>query len=214
MMLFIQIIVRFGWKLIKIREMAISTPLILKMGSLMDEEKFFTFCQINDLLEFERNSQGDIILLPFRGSYFGWLNAGIGAKLKAWNNQGRKGVLFGPSTGFTLPNKSVRSPDISWIQNERWEALNKDEKEVFAPICPDFILEILSVPEETAYVHEKMKEYIECGAQLGWLIDYNNSSVYIYNSDGGITFIDSLKVKLSGDPVLPGFVLDLESLIN
>ncbi|MCF2442643.1 Uma2 family endonuclease [Dyadobacter sp. CY345] len=108
----------------------------------------------------------------------------------------------------------MRSPDISWIQNERWQALNNDEKEVFAPICPDFILEILSLPEEAAYVHEKMKEYIECGAQLGWLIDYINSSVYIYNSDGGVTFIDSLKVKLSGDPVLPGFVLDLESLIN
>jgi len=196
------------------KEMDIPTPFILKMGSLMDEDNFFTFCQINDALEFERNSHGDIILLPFRGSYFGLLNADISSKFAAWNNRGSKGVLFGPSTGFTLPNKSVRSPDISWIRNERREALNKDEKEVFAPICPDFILEILSLPEETAYVHEKMKEDIQCGAQLGWLIDHVNSSVYIYNSDGSFTFIDSLKVKLSGEPVLPGFVLDLESLIN
>ena len=168
-------------------------PISLKTGNLIDEDKFFKFCQINDGLEFERNCDGDIILLPFRTTNIGLLTAKIGAELAAWNKISDSGIIFGSSTGFTLSNKSVRSPDISWIINENWEALNNHQREVFAPICPNFIIEILSLAEETNYLHNKMTEYIQCGAQLGWLIDYINSSVYIYSQDKEVVFINSLK---------------------
>jgi Uma2 family endonuclease len=194
--------------------MNISTPVTLRMGELMNEEDFFQFCQMNDTLEFERDSHGNIILMSPTGSFTGNLNFRISGNLFIWNENSRLGEAFDSSTGFTLPNGAVRSPDASWIKNERWDLVTDEQKEKFAPICPDFVVEIRSKSDQLNYLINKMEEYIANGTQLAWLIDRFDNKAYIFKEDKSVIKLDSLNVKLSGELVLPGFVLDLESLIK
>ena len=194
--------------------MNISTPVTLKMGELMSEEDFFQFCQMNDTLEFERDSYGNIILMSPTGSFTGNINSQVLGKLFIWNENSGLGEIFDSSTGFTLPNGAVRSPDASWIKNERWNLVTDEQKEKFAPICPDFVVEIRSKSDQLNYLLSKMEEYITNGTQLAWLIDRFEKKAYIFKEDKSVIKLDSLNVKLSGELVLPGFVLDLESLIK
>lgn len=189
-------------------------PVTLKMGELMSDEDFFQFCQMNDTLEFERDSHGNIILMSPTGSFTGNFNFRVLGNLFVWNEKSRLGESFDSSTGFTLPNGAVRSPDASWIKHERWNLLTIEQKEKFAPICPDFVIEIRSKSDELKYLLEKMDEYITNGTELAWLIDRFDNKVYIYNGDKSVRVLNSLHVKLSGESVLPGFVLDLESIIK
>ena len=193
--------------------MNISTPVTLKMGELMREEDFFQFCQMNDTLEFERDSHGNIILMSPTGSFTGNFNLRISGFLFIWNETFRLGEVFDSSTGFTLPNGAVRSPDVSWIRNERWNALSKEQQEGFAPVCPDFVIEIRSKSDDPKYLQDKMKEYIANGTSLGWLIDRFENKVYVYHPDHNVTVHDSLQIVLSGESVLPEFKLDLASII-
>ena len=175
----------------------------------MTEEEFFRFCQMNDALEFERDSDQNIIVMSPTGSLTGGINSKILVELGIWNKLSGLGVLFDSSTGFTLPNTAVRSPDVSWIRKERWVALSLEEKEQFAPICPDFVIEIRSKSDGLKYLQDKLVEYLENGTQLGWLIDRFDNKVYIYRANQEIETIESLSVKLSGEFLLPGFELDL-----
>jgi Uma2 family endonuclease len=194
--------------------MNIQMPVTLKMGDLMSEEEFFQFCRMNDTLEFERDSHGNIILMSPTGSFTGNINLRISGHLFLWNEISGLGEVFDSSTGFTLPNGAIRSPDVSWIRNERWNALSQEEKEQFAPICPDFVIEILSESDELQYLHDKMQEYIANGAELGWLIDRFEGKVAVYRSGQAATVHNTLSIELSGEPTLPGFVLNPGSLIK
>jgi Uma2 family endonuclease len=194
--------------------MGISMPVTLKTGDLMSEEKFFQFCQMNDTLEFERDSHGNIILMSPTGSFTGNLNSKVLIQLGIWNNENQLGEVFDSSTGFTLPNRAVRSPDVSWIRNERWNALSEKQQEGFAPVCPDFVIEIRSKSDDLKYLQNKMEEYISNGTSLGWLIDRFDNKVYIYRPDQNIEVYDSLHIVLSGETVLPEFTLDLASIIK
>ena len=184
------------------------------MGNLMNEDQFFRFCQINESVEFERDFKGNIVLLPLRGSHYSLLNLEISAELWIWNEKNQSGLIFSSSTGFTLPNGAVRSPDVSWITNEKWNVLSREQQEVFAPICPDFVIEILSVQNESQYLHDKMKEYISNGTQLGWLIDFLNDKVFVYRADEELIIENSLDIILPGEQVLPGFQLNFEAIKN
>ena len=194
--------------------MNIEMPVTLKMGDLMSEEEFFQFCQMNDTLEFERDSQGNIILMSPTGSFTGNFNSRISGYLFVWNENSNLGESFDSSTGFTLPNGAVRSPDVSWVKSEKWKLITENQKEGFAPICPDFIVEIRSKSDGLKYLQNKMEEYISNGTQLGWLIDRFEEKVYVYRANGEIIIHDTLNVKLSGETTLPGFILDLGSLIK
>jgi len=194
--------------------MNIEMPVTLKMGDLMSEEEFFQFCQMNDTLEFERDSQGNIILMSPTGSFTGEFNSRILIELGIWNKENYLGTTFDSSTGFTLPNGAVRSPDVSWVKSEKWKLITENQKEGFAPICPDFIVEIRSKSDGLKYLQNKMEEYISNGTQLGWLIDRFEEKVYVYRANGEIIIHDTLNVKLSGETTLPGFILDLGSLIK
>jgi len=194
--------------------MNIEMPVTLKMGDLMSEEEFFQFCQMNDTLEFERDSQGNIILMSPTGSFTGGLNSIILIELGIWNKETLLGKTFDSSSGFTLPNGAVRSPDVSWIKQEKWNLIDREQMEKFAPICPDFVVEIRSKSDGLKYLKDKMKEYMSNGARLGWLIDRFGGKVYIYSTDKPVVIHDTLNVKLSGESVLPGFILDLGSVIE
>ena len=185
----------------------------LRMVSPMSDEEFFEFCQINDTLEFERDSHGNIILMSPTTMSTSGLNFRLGGVLFKWFEQTGLGEFFESSSGFTLPNGAVRSPDISWISPEKLIDLNDEEREKFAHVCPDFVVEIRSKSDSKQYVLEKMKEYVENGTRLGWMIDRFDRKVYVFREDGSVSTEDFTAV-LSGEDILPGLTVDLELCSN
>lgn len=177
----------------------------------LSDEQFFEICQKNSNLRFERNSNGDLIIMAPVGGDTSRVNAEISADLGIWNRQTKRGVAFGSSTGFKLPNGADRSPDAAWILAERWEVLTLEQREKFAPICPDFVMELMSPSDNLKVTQEKMREYQENGVRLGWLINRKDRQVEIYRLDGSIEVMQSPN-SLSGEDVLPGFMLNLEAI--
>lgn len=169
----------------------------------MSSEEFFAFCQLNDDLRIERAADGQMIIMAPTGSETGNRNSEINAEIVFWNRIHKLGVTFDSSTGFTLPNGAERAPDTAWIRKERWDALGIQEKKKFAPIAPDFVLELRSENQSLSELREKMDEYMDCGCRLGWLIDPQNRRTYVYNENGEIQTV-SFEEKLSGGEVMPG----------
>ena len=189
-------------------------PVTMKMGDLMSEEEFFQFCQMNDTLEFERDSQGNIILMSPTGIFTGGFNSRVTTELGIWNNENQLGEVFDSSTGFTLPNGAVRSPDVAFVLREKWDALPEDELETFGHVCPDFVIEIRSKSDGLPYLQDKMKEFIANGTKLGWLIDRFDNKIHIYKADQSVVVHETLDVMLSGEDILPGFSINPSSLIK
>jgi Uma2 family endonuclease len=175
----------------------------------MSEEAFDEFCMQNPDLFLERDKHGNIVVEPPVSFDTGGYELEASGQLYIWNRKHRAGKVFSPSTGFTLPNGAVRSPDLSWISAERVAQLPKGERKKFARICPDFVMEIRSCSDRLPHLQEKMQEYIENGAQLGFLIDPIEQQAFIYRPDTSVAHIAGLEGSLSGEPVLPGFFLPL-----
>ncbi|MGL5065287.1 MAG: Uma2 family endonuclease [Microcoleus sp.] len=171
-------------------------------------EQFQQIAAVNRDLRLERTATGELIVMPPTGSDTGKRNQDMSGQLWLWNRQTKLGVVFDSSSGFKLPNGADRSPDASWIKLERWQALTAKEQEGFAPICPDFVVELRSKSDNMEPLREKMREYIANGARLGWLIDRKNKKVEIYRCDRAVEILDN-PITLSEEDVLPGFVLDL-----
>ncbi|MEY3329755.1 MAG: hypothetical protein RLZZ115_2638 [Cyanobacteriota bacterium] len=176
-------------------------------------ENFVQLAQINRDLQLERTATGELIVMPPTGSETGNRNLDIAGQLWLWNRQNQLGIAFDSSTGFHLPNGADRSPDASWIRQERWDLLTQEEREIFAPICPDFVLELRSKNDAIEKLQAKMIEYIENGASLGWLIDRKNKTVEIYRQNQDIELLNHPLI-LSGEDILPGFMLNLTEVWN
>lgn len=188
--------------------------LVVRLGPLerpMTDEEFFAFCRLNRDLRIERTSEGQIVIMPPAGGESGRQELEAGASLLNWAKADGTGLAFSPSTGFVLPNGAQRSPDLSWGRRRRWEALTQQQREQFPPLCPDFVAEIRSPSDRLAALQNKMQEYIDNGAQLGWLIDPVDRKVYVYRPDAPPVCLDDPET-VSGDPVLAGFVLDVRRL--
>ncbi|MDZ7951609.1 Uma2 family endonuclease [Nostoc sp. DedQUE09] len=185
-----------------------STPLTVNFPSLvqMTNEQFYEFCQANGDLRIERTANGEVIIMPPAFSDTGNRNFNIAAQLGYWTEQDGTGIGFDSSTGFTLPNGAMRSPDASWIELERWNALTDAQKASFAPICPSFVIELRSSSDRPIKLQEKMHEYIDNGTSLGWLIDRQNRKVYIYRPNREVEILDNPEA-VNGNPELPGFIL-------
>lgn len=179
----------------------------------MTEEQFFQFCQENDSINFERNGMGDIILMEPTGSKTGWFNINIGTDLTIWNRETKLGFVFDSNSGFTLPNGAVRSPDASFIKKESWEKISEEDQKKFAHICPDFVIELLSESDQEWALQNKMKEWMDNGCRLGWMINPEKKETIIYRGDGG-TETKPFHETLDGDEVLPGFTLKLEAIFT
>ncbi|MGA9378835.1 MAG: Uma2 family endonuclease [Phormidium sp.] len=177
----------------------------------LTDEQFFQLCQDNRNLRFERNANGELIIMPPTGGETGNRNAGLTAQVWIWNEQNKLGVVFDSSTGFKLPNGADRSPDVAWIPLERWDALTVEQKRRFLPLCPDFVVELLSPSDSLTATQEKMREYLENGTRLGWLIVRDSRRVEIYRQGREVEVLES-PVILSGEDVLPGFVLNLQQI--
>ena len=178
----------------------------------LTDEQFFQMCQNHSDLRFERTEAGELIIMPPTGSFTSNRNIKIATRLENWNSQNNLGLVFDSSGGFKLPNGADRSPDASWVRRERWEALTSEQQEKFAPLCPDFVVELRSPSDSLEKVREKMREYMDNGARLGWLINPQSKQVEIYRQGRDVEIIQS-PATVSGEDVLPGFVLDLKGII-
>ena len=174
-------------------------------------EQLAEFCLANPDLRVERTAAGELVVMSPTHSDTGNRNFNLAVQLGIWVTQNKTGIGFDSSAGFMLPNGATRSPDASWIRIERWNSLSDDEKASFAPICPDFVIELRSASDRLSTVQEKMQEYIDNGIQLGWLIDRQTRQLSIYRPGNKVEVLDNPTI-VQGDPVLPGFVLTLDAI--
>ncbi|MEB3123205.1 MAG: Uma2 family endonuclease [Snowella sp.] len=177
----------------------------------MTVQEFYEFCLANRDLRIERNANGEVVIMPPVFSDTGNRNMKISQQLANWSDQDGSGESFDSSAGFTLPNGATRSPDASWIRLERWNTLTDDQKASFAPICPDFVIELRSSSDTLSSLQEKMQEYLSNGISLGWLIDRKNRQVYVYRPHQDVEILDNPET-VKGDPELPGFGLQMAKI--
>lgn len=177
--------------------------------AVMTDEQFHQLCQTNPDVPLERNRKGELIIVPPVGGESGNREADYIADLVVWNRQTGLGKVFSSSTIFNLPNGGDRSPDAAWVRLDRWNALTPEQQERFPPICPDFVIELRSRTDRLKPLQEKMQEYLDSGLRLGWLIDPQNGQVELYRFGQAVEVV-RFPVELSGENVLPGFVLNLQ----
>lgn len=174
----------------------------------LTDDQFYHLCQVNQDWQIERTAKGELVIMPPVGGLSGNREADLITEVNIWNRQTKLGKVFSSSTIFRLPNGGDRSPDVAWVKLERWEALTEEEQEKFPPICPDFVIELRSRTDALKPLQEKMQEYLNSGLLLGWLINPQQQQVEIYRPNQDVEIVQ-FPIKLLGEKVLPGFVLDL-----
>jgi Uma2 family endonuclease len=174
----------------------------------MDDEQFFHFCQANRDLQLERTAEGDILIIAPEAGSSGYGRTKLVVMFDQWAERDGTGRVFGPSTGFVLPNRATRSPDVAWVRNQRLDALTDAQWQRFLPLCPEFVLELRSPSDTLSRLQAKMEEYRENGAELGWLLDQQTKAVHIYRPGAPVAVLEN-PVTVSGAALLRGFVLDV-----
>ena len=189
-------------------------PIVLNFQDVlekMNDDEFEKFCRHNPDLEIELTKEGELVIKPPTGGETGIRNFKLIFEFGKWLEKHSNGVAFDSSTVFRLPSGAKRSPDLAWIKNERWENLNDEEQEKFPPLCPDFVVELRSPSDSLVNLQNKMIEYIENGASLGWLIDPLERKVHVYRQGEEAKILDDPK-QVSGEPLLKGFTLNVKKL--
>lgn len=177
----------------------------------LSDVQFYELCRAHPDTKFERTPGGHLVIMPPTGGETGNRNFEIGADFAIWNRQTKLGVMFDSSTCFKLSGGGDRSPDLSWIEQTRWDSLAPEQKEKFPPITPDFGLELMSPSDVLAETQAKMNEYLGSGVRLGWLINRKLRRVWIYRPDQATQELENPQT-LSGENVLPGFTLSLKNV--
>jgi Uma2 family endonuclease len=181
----------------------------LKPVIKLTDDQLFELCQINQELWIERTAEGDLVIMAPEGWETGNRGMTLGTLLTQWAWQDGTGVTTGSSAGYLLPNGAMRAPDAAWVLRSRLAPLSPEQKQKFLPLCPDFVVEIRSPSDRLSTVQGKMQEYLDNGARLGWLFDPPNRVVYVYRPNHSVERLEN-PTTISGDPVLPGFVLGLQ----
>ena len=177
----------------------------------LTDEQYYQLCTKNQNLRFERNANGDLVIMSPAGDETSNRNGRLTQQLFNWSDTNELGISFDSSGGFKLPNGAERSPDASWIPLEKWEKIPQKEREKFSNICPDFVVELMSPSDSLKATQEKMQEYLDNGAKLGWLINRKKKQVEIYRPDREVEVLNNPST-LSGEDLLPGFVLKLAKI--
>ncbi len=177
----------------------------------MTHEQFEQVCAENRKLRLELTSTGELIVMPSTSPLTGKRNSNLTRQLDVWTEDDSSGICFDSSTIFALPNGAMRSPDASWVNREKWDSLSDEQKDRFSLLCPDFVIELRSRTDRLPALLRKMEEYIDNGASLGWLIDPYERRVYIYEPDHELLILENPET-VSGDPLLPGFTLNVSKL--
>ncbi len=177
------------------------------------DKQFLQLIKANPDLRLERTAEGELCVMPPTGSEGGSYNAEVSADVVVWNRATHLGKVFDSSTGFRLPNGAIRAPDTAWVAQPRWEVLTPAQRQGFAPLCPDFVLELASATDTIEELRAKMQEYLDNGCRLGWLIDPQTQQVEIYRPAQPVEVLHA-PAMLVGEEVLPGFVLDLQRIFS
>ncbi len=177
----------------------------------LDDEQFFQFCQLNRDLQIERTAEGDILIMAPEGGSSGRGSSRLTALFDNWAERDGTGQVFGSSTGFRLSNGAVRAPDVAWVRNRRLDELTERQWQRFLPLCPDFVLELRSPSDSLRRLEQKMGEYLDNGAQLGWLLDPQSKRVFVYRPGAKVEILEN-PATVCGEPILRGFVLEVPRL--
>ena len=177
----------------------------------MDRDAFYRFCQANSELRIERDAEGNIIVMAPTGTETGGRNASLTAQLYVWAKQDSTGKSFDSNTGFELPNGATRSPDAAWLTLDKWNAIPSEERQRFAQVCPDFVIELRSPTDRLELLTAKMEEYVENGTKLGFLIDPIDENMTIYRPTSAPASLRRPEM-LSAEPEMPGLVFDLDDI--
>lgn len=190
-----------------------TTMLVLQLRPVFDltDDQLAEIASLNGDLRLEWTAEGALEIMAPAHSRTGNRNIKLATRVTIWAEQDGTGETFDASAGFRLPNGAVRSPDVSWVRRERLAALTDTQRDTFLPLCPDFVLELRSDSDKLTTLQAKMREYLANGARLGWLIDPQTRTVHIYRPDAPVETLSNPE-RLSGDPVLPGFTLDLRPI--
>jgi Uma2 family endonuclease len=180
----------------------------LQPALAMTDDQFYQLCLTNPDLKFERNAQGDLLIMSPTGGETGNRNIELATEFVLWNRQHRLGMVFDSSTGFKLPGGGDRSPDVAWVEQSRWDGLTLEQQQKFPPMAPDFVLELLSPSDQLSVIQAKMQEYMASGVRLGWLINPRAQQVEIYRQGQAPERLNT-PTSLSGETVLPGFELNM-----
>ena len=188
-------------------------PVVLRLKPVitLTDDQLFELCQLNADWRIEYTAQGELIVMPPTGGETGSQNAEITFQLRWWARGDQTGVASDSSTGFKLPNGATRSPDAAWVRRSRLTGLTREQKQKFLPLCPDFVIELRSPTDNLQAVLDKMQEYMDNGAQLGWLLDPLTRRVHVYLPQRPPEILEAPN-SVSADPLLPGFVLDLRKI--
>ena len=188
-------------------------PLVLRLAPVVElsDDQLLALCAINQELWIERNAKGELLLMPPAGIETGEREVDIVGQLWTWAKRDGSGVVVGPSGGFRLPNGAVRAADAAWVARSRWDAVPAEEREKFAALCPDFVIELRSPSDRLRYLQDKLAEWVANGVRLGWLIDPSSRRVYVYRPGAPVERHED-PTTVSAEPVLPGFVLDLREI--
>ncbi|MBT9312417.1 Uma2 family endonuclease [Leptothoe kymatousa] len=180
----------------------------LESAITITDQQFYQLCRQNPDLKFERTVEGNLVILSPTGGETGNRNGRLIQQLFNWSDNNELDIVFDSSTGFKLPNGADRSPDAAWVALERWQALNPEQQEQFVPLCPDFVVELMSPSDALSKAQEKMAEYLENSLRLGWLINRKGRFVEIYRPNQPVEKLEN-PTQLSGETLLPGFNLKL-----
>ena len=189
----------------------VSLPSPLQLGLQITDEQFWRLCHQHQDLQFERTAEGELIIMSPTGGLTSDRNSEINFQLRLWNRNSKLGKVFESSGGFKLPNGANRSPDAAWVELSRWNSLTRQQQEQFVPLCPDFVVELRSPSDSLKAIQNKMQEYLDNGAKLGWLIDPQRQVVEIYRPSQQVEILQSPNT-VSGENILPGFSLDLAEI--
>jgi Uma2 family endonuclease len=193
----------------------LGSPLVIRMRPVldMDDEQLYIFCQQNEILRIERTADGDLVIQPLASALHGARNFELTGQVAEWAKRDDTGVGFAANCGFILPSGAMRSPDVAWIRRDRLRRISRMQWERFPPLCPDFVAELCDPTDSIPYMREKLKEYLDNGARLGWLIDPRRRHVYVYRPGAAVERRVN-PTTVSGDPELPGFVLDAQNIFD
>jgi Uma2 family endonuclease len=188
-------------------------PVVLQLTPVVNltDDQLFELCQLNRDWRIEYTAQGELVVMPPTGGETGSQNAEITFQVQSWARQDQTGVAFDSSGGFKLPNGATRSPDAAWVRRSRLTGLTREQKQKFLPLCPDFAIELRSPTDNLRAVLDKMQEYLDNGAQLGWLLDPLTRRVHVYRPQRPPEILEAPST-VSAEPLLPGFVLDLRKI--
>ena len=187
-------------------------PVRLRMERPFDEDELLDFCRENDLLRIEQEPTGELFIMSPTGGETGGAEIWIAAQLLNWSGKDGRGRVFGSSTGFRLPNGSMRSPDACWVHSGRWEALSREQRRRFVPLCPDFVVELRSPSDRLKATQAKMREWVANGAELAWLIDSERKAVEIYRKNAEEPQVLLSAAQVEGEDPVKGFALDLNPI--